>query len=200
MATSALWDRIASTESEEERGPLREHVVLLNMSVARAIARRYRSRGIVLDDLQQVALLGLVKAVNGFDPGMGKDFLSYAVPTINGEVKRHFRDHGWMVRPPRRVQELQARIHVASDESAQALGRAPRATEVAAGLGVPVADVLEALTCNGFSPVSLDVPLGEPGSATSLSELLPSSGDDYEEVETAMVLRQALSPCRRATC
>ena len=122
-ATASLWERIVSASSEDERSRLREDVVLLNMSVARSIASRYRSRGIVLDDLEQVACLGLVKAVNGFDPGREKDFLSYAVPTISGEVKRHFRDLGWTVRPPRRVQELQARIHAVSDETAQSLGR-----------------------------------------------------------------------------
>ncbi len=112
--TSALWERIAASQSEEERAVLREEVVLLNMSVARAIASRYRSRGILLDDLQQVACLGLVKAANRFDPSHEKDFLSFAVPTISGEVKRHFRDLGWTVRPPRRIQELQARISSAS--------------------------------------------------------------------------------------
>ena len=108
--TSSLWERIAASQSEDERALLREEVVLLNRSVALAIAARYRSRSILLDDLQQVACLGLVKAVNGFEPSHEKDFLSYAVPTISGEVKRHFRDLGWTVRPPRRIQELQARI------------------------------------------------------------------------------------------
>jgi RNA polymerase sigma-B factor len=189
--TSALWQRIATSQDEDERTLLREQVVLLNMPVARAIASRYRSKGITLDDLQQVACLGLVKAVNGFDAGFGKDFLSYAVPTISGEVKRHFRDLGWTVRPPRRVQELQARIHSVSTDS-QPLGTATQPPEIAERLGVDVSDVIEALTCNGFNPMSLDVPLGEPGSSASLGDLLPSSGSDYDDVENAIVLNAAL--------
>ncbi len=192
LETTALWERIASSQSEEERALLREEVVLVNMSVAQAIAGRYGSRGILLDDLQQVAYLGLVKAANGFDPGLEKDFLSYAVPTIRGEIKRHFRDLGWTVRPPRRVQELQSRIHSASDDSAQSLGRAPRPPEIAAELGVDVSDVLEALTCNGFNPTSLDAPVGEPESSASLGDLLTLGGNDYDEVENAMVLKDAL--------
>jgi RNA polymerase sigma-B factor len=189
--TSSLWERIASSQDEEERALLREHVVLLNMPVARAIASRYRSKGIMLDDLQQVACLGLVKAVNGFDPSFGKDFLSYAVPTMSGEVKRHFRDLGWTVRPPRRVQELQARIHSVSTDS-EPLDPAAQPPEIAERLGVDVRDVIEALTCNGFNPMSLDVPLGEPGSSASLGDLLPSDRSDYEDVENAIVLNAAL--------
>ena len=107
-----------------------------NAGVARSMASRYRNRGIDLDDLEQVALLGLTKAAQRFDPDAGHDFLSYAVPTIRGELRRHFRDAGWMVRPPRRVQDLQARISRAQDELEAALGRSPRPSEVAAHLGV----------------------------------------------------------------
>jgi RNA polymerase sigma-B factor len=192
LETTELWERIASSQSEEERARLREEVVLLNMSVAQAIAGRYGSRGILLDDLQQVAYLGLVKAANGFDPDLEKDFLSYAVPTIRGEIKRHFRDLGWTVRPPRRVQELQAKINSASEDSAQVLGRAPRPPEIAEHLGVDVSDVIEALTCNGFSPTSLDAPLGDPGSSASLGGLLTTDGNDYVELENSMVLKEAL--------
>ena len=186
-----MWEQIVSATSEEERRRLREDVVLLNMSVARSIAGRYRSRGIVLDDLEQVACLGLVKAANGFDPERGRDFLSYAVPTITGEVKRYFRDLGWAVRPPRRVQELQARIHSASDTT-PSLGGPAQPQEIAARLGAPLGDVVEALTCNGFSPMSLNVPLGESASSASLGDLLPSDGGDYDDVENSMVLNQAL--------
>ncbi len=190
--TSSLWQQVAASQSEEERGRLREEVILLNISVALAIAGRYRSRGIMLDDLEQVACLGLVKAAKGFDPGAGKDFLTYAVPTISGEVKRYFRDHGWTVRPPRRIQELQARISSISEDSAQSLGRPARPAEIAARLGVDVSDVIEALTCTAFSPVSLDTPLGEPGSSASLGDLLGSDREDCAEVEDTIVLTDAL--------
>jgi RNA polymerase sigma-B factor len=191
--TSALWERVTSSASEDEGALLREEVVLLNLSVALAIAARYRSKGIPLDDLRQVASLGLVKAANRFDPTMGRDFLSYAVPTISGEVKRHFRDRGWTVRPPRRVQELQARISAVSADSTQSPGSLARPTEVAAQLGVDVSEVIEALTCNGFSPMSLDVPLGEPGVSDSFGDLLSSGRDDFTHVENVIVLREALA-------
>ena len=188
-----LWERIASSASDEEDTLLREEVVLLNLSVAVAIASRYRSKGIPLDDLRQVASLGLVKAANGFDPTVGRDFLSYAVPTISGEVKRHFRDRGWTVRPPRRVQELQARISSVSADSTQSPGSLARPAEVAARLGVDVNEVIEALTCNGFSPMSLDLPVGEPGSSASFGDLLSSGRDDYGHAENVIVLREALA-------
>jgi RNA polymerase sigma-B factor len=111
------------------------------MGVATAIAARYRTRGIATEDLQQVAYLALVKAAHGYDPEVGHDFLSYAVPTIRGEIKRHFRDLGWMVRPPRRIQELQARISTADAELSQWLGRSPRPSEIAATLGEDPDDV-----------------------------------------------------------
>ena len=106
--TARLLAELHATSDEEEKKALRAEVVVLNMGVARAIAHRYRQRGLAEDDLVQVAYVGLVKAVNGFDPSHERDFLSYAVPTVTGEVKRHFRDFGWTVRPPRRVQVIEA--------------------------------------------------------------------------------------------
>ena len=107
--TARLLAELHRTDDEREKKALRAEVVVLNMGVARAIAHRYRQRGLAEDDLVQAAYVGLVKAVNGFDPSHERDFLSYAVPTVTGEVKRYFRDFGWAVRPPRRVQELQGR-------------------------------------------------------------------------------------------
>ncbi|HET9827751.1 MAG TPA: sigma-70 family RNA polymerase sigma factor [Nocardioidaceae bacterium] len=156
----------------DERRRLIEEVVTANMGVATAIAGRYRTRGIATEDLQQVAYLALVKAAHGYDPEVGHDFLSYAVPTIRGEIKRHFRDLGWMVRPPRRVQELQARISTADAELSQWLGRSPRPSEIAARLGEDPDDVNEALATVGcFTPSSLDRPAGEDGTMT-ISDLL----------------------------
>ncbi len=191
--TATLWERVSATENEQERARLREEIVVLNMPIARAIANRYRSRGLALEDLEQVAMLGLVKAVRGFDPTQQKDFLSYAVPTASGEVKRYFRDFGWTVRPPRRVQELQSRINAAvlPDESE---GRVAHPAAIAARLSEDVDRVVEAMACNGaFSPSSLDAPLGPSGSSESLGDLLTARRSDYHQVETGMVLQQALS-------
>ncbi len=192
--TTTLWQRITSSQSEAERDGLREEIVLVNLPVAQGIARRYGSRGMPLEDLEQVACLGLVKAVRGFDPARQNDFLGYAVPTVSGEVKRYFRDFGWTVRPPRRVQELQARINSVSNDTAQTLGRDARPTEVAARLGVELSDVLESMTCRGaFTPTSLDTPVGEAGSSESLGDLLAHGGDDFVDAENALVLKRAMS-------
>ena len=103
----------------------------MHLDLAHAEAARYRSRGIPLDDLRQVAALALTKAARGYDVTTGHDFLSYAVPTIRGELRKHFRDHGWMIRPPRRIQELQARINAAEAELSYRLGRSPQPVEIA---------------------------------------------------------------------
>src|SRR3954454_21592601 len=108
--TARLLRGLHSTDDERERAALRAEVVVLNRGVARAISHRYRQRRLAEDDLVQAAYVGLVKAVNGFDPSHERDFLSYAAPTVTGEVKRYFRDFGCAVRPPRRVQELQVQI------------------------------------------------------------------------------------------
>lgn len=134
-------------------------VVALNLPVARDIARGYRNRGIADDDLDQVASLGLVKAVRAFDPTLGDDFLSFAVPTLRGELRRHFRDAGWTVRPPRSVQETQAAAVSAEAELSQRLGRQPGVEEIAAHLGLTVTLVRDALTADGcYAPLSLDAP------------------------------------------
>lgn len=190
--TARLLDKIQTTEDEHERELLREEVVILNMGVARAIAHRYRQRGLNLDDLVQVAYVGLVKAVNGFEPQHERDFLSYAVPTVSGEVKRYFRDFGWTVRPPRRVQELQGQIAKTSNELSQQLGRSPRPSEVAGALDVEVDAVIEALAADGcFTPSSLDIPVGEDGSAT-LGELMHDESEDFGSAEARIMLGPAV--------
>lgn len=139
------------------RREIEDEIIRLNLVVALQVARRYEGRGIEADDLRQVASLGLVKAVRAYDPDKATDFLSFAVPTIRGEVRRWFRDRGWMVRPPRSVQEIQADINAANETLVQELGRAARPSELAAHLGVDVDKVIEALSASGFFSVdSLD--------------------------------------------
>ena len=166
--------------------------MLENLEVARALSRRYRHRSVDPADLEQVAYVGLVRAVERYDPTRGTDFLSFAVPTISGELKRHFRDRGWYVRPPRRITELQAGISRATEELSQSLGRSPRAREVAEALGCPEEDVIEALACDGaFAPSSLDVPVGHDGTLT-LGATLAADEHDIEQCETRMVLGPAV--------
>jgi RNA polymerase sigma-B factor len=198
--TLDLLQRAASAGPEERRRLLDE-VVTTNMCVATAIAARYRTRGIPTEDLQQVAYLALVKATRGYDAEVGNDFLSYAVPTIRGEIKRHFRDLGWTVRPPRRIQELQSRITVADAQLSQQLGRSPRPSEVAEHLGEDLENVNEALATVGcFTPSSLDRPAGENGTMT-VSDLLGGEDLAHGAVEAramlAPVVRQLAERDRR---
>jgi RNA polymerase sigma-B factor len=190
--TARLLAEIHASDDEAERASLRAEVVVLNMGVARAIAHRYRQRGLAEDDLVQAAYVGLVKAVNGFDPSHERDFLSYAVPTVTGEVKRYFRDFGWAVRPPRRVQELQGQIAKASSELTQRLGRSPKPSEVAEELGLEIESVIEALAADGaFTPASLDVPVGADGAAT-LGDLMPDDSEGLESAEARVMLGPAV--------
>jgi RNA polymerase sigma-B factor len=182
--------RVVAPESSDSR-TLTDQLIETNAGVARSMAGRYRNRGIDLDDLEQVALLGLTKAAQRFDPTAGHDFLSYAVPTIRGELRRHFRDAGWMVRPPRRVQDLQARIARAQDELEPQLGRSPRPSEVAAHLGEELDNVVEALAADGcFTPTSLDGPVGD--GASSLGDLIGGDDRAIESAEARVVLGPVL--------
>jgi RNA polymerase sigma-B factor len=188
--TADLLARAGDADSPSDREVLIAQVVEANMRVAEAIAARYRHRGIGADDLQQVAYLALTKAARGYDASSGHDFLSYAVPTIRGELRRYFRDHGWMVRPPRRVQELQARIFAAEAELCLGLGRSPKVSEIAAHLDEPVADVEEALAAEGcFTPASLDRPLDtEDSSASTVGELLGGEETGSGAAEARVIL------------
>jgi RNA polymerase sigma-70 factor (sigma-B/F/G subfamily) len=179
----------AATADEAERERLHEEVVLLNVEVAESIVMRYRNRGVPVEDLVQVACLGLVKAVHGFDPTKSDNFLSYAVPTILGEVKRFFRDNAWVVRPPRRIQELQAEISSASARLMHETGRPPTPKEIADDLNLDVEVVSEALTADGcFAPSSLDRPAGDDATA-SLSDVLGDSDPGFDRAEAVVALR-----------
>lgn len=168
-----------------------DDVIRLNMSVAADVARRYHGRGIPVDDINQVAFLGLVKAVRGFDPTLGDDFLSYAVPTLRGEIRRYFRDSGWTIRPPRSVQEVQARVVGAESELTQRLGRAPRPSEIAVHLEVSLPLVIDAMAASGcFTPMSLDASRND-------DEARESPADKMGEVDPAFAsaeARLALAP------
>lgn len=186
--TARLLQQAFHAADSLERERLLEDVICLNMEVAESIAARYRRRGVPDEDLTQVAYVGLVKAVRGFDPSFERDFLAFAVPTIRGEVKRHFRDRGWTVRPPRRLQELQQRIGAARETMGHELGRSPRPTEVAGFLGVKVEDVIEALACQGcFAPTSLDRPTGEDGTG-ALADTLAREDGGVPGVEARHIL------------
>ena len=193
---SALSTRLltqAATEPDPvERKRLQDEVVVMHMGLARAIAARYRGRGIAEEDLTQAASMALIKAARKFDPSHGVEFLSYAVVTMKGEVKRQFRDFGWMVRPPRPIQKLQADVGKAQGELIQELGRSPRVPEVAAYLRVSEDEVLEALSADGcFAPTSLDLPLGDDGAAV-LGDTLVQEDSALDDAEARVMLMPAV--------
>lgn len=157
-ATSELLVRLSDPGCA--RREIEDEIIRINLVVAMQEARRYAGRGIEIEDLRQVASLGLVKAVRAYDPTKGTDLLAFAVPTMRGELRRWFRDRGWMVRPPRPVQDLQAGISAAQDTLAQELGRTARPSELADHLSIDVGQVIEAVSASGLFRVdSLDVKL-----------------------------------------
>jgi RNA polymerase sigma-B factor len=197
-ATARLFEESRDAPPDERRR-LEEDIVRLNMTVASDCARRYRGRGVATDDLEQVAYLGLVKAVQGFQPDRGFDFLAFAVPTIRGELRRYFRDLGWVLRPPRSIQELQSKILAAESDLAQVLGRSPRPSDLAQFLDVELDQVLDALAATGcFAPTSLDVPAleGEDALGERLGDLDPAFDSAEARVTLAAVLR-GLTPRER---
>jgi RNA polymerase sigma-B factor len=168
------------------RQQLLDEVITANIEVARSIARRYRGRGIPLEDLEQVACLALVQAANRYRPDKADNFLSFAVPTITGEVKRHFRDHGWTVRPPRRIQEVQALLN---RDPQQCAGVAESAEKIAGRLGLDPAEVTEALTAQGcFAPTSLDAPPGEDAESGLGADLVDDHYNAWSAVEARTIL------------
>jgi RNA polymerase sigma-B factor len=189
--TARALAAVAEATSERRRQELLDYVVRINMGVARTVAGRYFQRGIDEDDLIQVAYMALTRAARDFDAHRHQDFLSYAVPTIRGELKKHFRDQGWMVRPPRRVQEAQARITRAEGALFQELGRPVRPSELAAHLDMDLDDVIEALAADGcFSPSSLDRPVTANGedSGVALGDFLGETDQEAPAAEARVVL------------
>jgi len=137
----------------------RDVIIERCLPLADHIARRFSNRGEPLEDLVQVARMGLIQAVNRFDTANGADFLAFAVPTMMGEVRRHFRDHGWSVKVPRRMKELGPQLNRARDEMSQRLGRAPTASEIASYLGLDYEEVVQAqIAASAYSTLSSDAP------------------------------------------
>ena len=173
---------------------VREELVQRFMPLARRLAARYRGDREPLDDLVQVASLGLVKALDRFDPARGVAFSSYAVPTILGELKRHFRDRGWSVRVPRDLQERIARVDRAITELPGKLGRAPSVNEIADRLEVDPEEVLEAMEAgHAHHAMSLDAQAQtEEGEGIPLTERLGGSDPAFDTVEYGATITDAL--------
>ncbi len=187
-----LFERLAGLpDGDEQRLRIRGELVELHLPLVEYLARRFRNRGEWLDDLTQVATIGLIKSIDRFDLGRGVEFSTYATPTIVGEIKRHFRDKGWAVRVPRRLQELKLALTKAISDLAQRLGRAPTVAELAAHLQMSEEEVLEGLeSANAYSTVSLDAPDSGDDDAPAVAESLGMLDDALEGVE----YRESLKP------
>lgn len=191
-AAHEAFRRLSALPPGRERDTLRSDLVRAWLPMAHRIASRFRDRGEAMDDLRQVAAMGLVKAVDRYDPLRGKAFETYAVPTITGELKRHFRDHTWDVHVPRRVQDLRNQVRtVRRDLSQTAGGRAPTCAQIASAAGLSEEDVvlgMEAL--ESYSALSLDAePAGAEG-GIPLSERLGTT----DRALDVTVDREAVKP------
>lgn len=185
-SSKSAWDKQKTRElfrryKEEGDMDAREQLVMSHLNLVRFLANKFKNRGEPLDDLVQVGYLGLLKAIDRFDPERGLEFTTYATPTILGEIKRHFRDKGWSVRVPRRLQELSAKINQATDALTTQLQRSPTVDEIAEYLGTTVDDVLEAMeSSSAYTSVPLEAPSG------SDSEDTPSLLDRYATEDSAL--------------
>lgn len=168
-----LFVELAALDHDDpRRAELRERIVTEHLPVADNIARRYRNRGVPQQDLAQVAAVGLMRAVDRFDPSRGVDFMSYAVPTMIGEVRRYFRDSAWLLHVPRSLKERHTALTTAVADLTHELGRSPTATELAGRLGVPRWEVIESLlAAEAQHGASLDEPRGDDGTASALDTL-----------------------------
>jgi RNA polymerase sigma-B factor len=177
--TAELLHEAATCEGAR-RDELLDRVIVLNIGVAHAIAHRYRNRSVPVEDLEQVACMALVRAAHKFDVSQERDFLTYAVPTISGEIKRHFRDQGWTIRPPRRVQEIQSKV-VQAYHQGEEHGAPPSAAKLA--------EALQAEGC--FRPVSLDVPITEDG-RPAVDQLTADEDCDERALEARLMIGPAV--------
>jgi RNA polymerase sigma-B factor len=163
----AAFRRLRTLPDGPEKDDLRQTVVCAWLPMAHRLAGKYRNRGESLEDLRQVAAMGLVKAVDRYDPSRGKAFETYAIPTVTGELKRHFRDHTWGIHVPRRVQDLRNRVRIARRDLSQQLeGRVPTDGEIAADTGLSLEEVrtgLEALDSYRTFSLDAEVPGGDRG-------------------------------------
>jgi RNA polymerase sigma-B factor len=187
-----LFGRFAALgEDDPQRQRVRDELVEMHLPLVEYLARRFRNRGEPLDDLIQVATIGLIKSVDRFDLERGVEFSTYATPTIVGEIKRHFRDKGWAIRVPRRLQELKLALAKATSELSQQQGRAPTVAELAAHLKISEEDVLEGLeSANAYSAISLDAPDSGDEDSPAVSDSLGMTDEALEGVE----YRESLKP------
>ncbi|WP_110208739.1 RNA polymerase sigma factor SigF [Nocardioides daejeonensis] len=189
--SAALFAELSDPEAAHRHEAVRNDLIRLHLPLVDHCARRFRNRGEPYEDLVQVGTIGLIKAVDRFDLERGVEFSTYATPTIIGEIKRYFRDKGWAIRVPRRLQELRMRISSTTAELTQSLGRSPTASELAEAIGCSVEDVVDGLESgNAYSTLSLDAGDSSEDGALTMLDTLGVEDDGLEHVE----LRESLKP------
>lgn len=173
------------------RDAARDGLVHLHLPLVEHCARRFRNRGEPLEDLVQVGTIGLIKSVDRFDTGRGVEFSTYATPTIIGEIKRYFRDKGWAIRVPRRLQELRMQISSATAELTQSLGRSPTPRELAESIGCTVEEIIEGIeSSNAYSTLSLDATDDGDDSTSTMLDAIGIDDEGLEHVE----IRESIKP------
>jgi RNA polymerase sigma-B factor len=178
-----------------ERTAARDGLVTLHLALVEHCARRFRNRGEPLEDLVQVGTIGLIKSIDRFDLDRGVEFSTYATPTIIGEIKRHFRDKGWAIRVPRRLQELRMQISATTAELTQRFGRSPTVRELADAIGCSVEEIVEGLeSSNAYSTLSLDADGGGEEPGVSMLEMMGLDDVQIEHVE----IRESIKPLLEA--
>jgi RNA polymerase sigma-B factor len=184
-----LWARCAVGDRRA-----RDELIERWLPLARSVARRYERADEPFDDLMQVASLALVKAIDRYDPALGNAFSSYAVPTIAGELKRHFRDRSWAVRPPRTLQELTLRVEGAATRLTAQLDRAPTVRELAAATGNSEEEILEAMHARGGrDALSLQASIGGAGEQAELQDALGAGDSGYDQAEMRVFLAELMT-------
>lgn len=196
----SAWDKEKTRElfrrfKEEGDMDAREKLVMSHLNLVRFIANKFKNRGEPIDDLIQVGYLGLLKAIDRFDPSRGLEFTTFATPTIMGEIKRHFRDKGWSVRVPRRLQELSAKVNQATDTLTSQLQRPPTIAEIADYLDATVDEVLEAMeSSSAYSSVSLEAPSGADDDDTpSVIDRYATEDSDLAFTDDRIIIEEALA-------
>lgn len=193
-AAPMFEERAALSADDPRRAELRDQLVTRHLAVARHIAQKFAGRGEPGDDLEQVATVGLIHAVDRYDPARGIAFLAFAVPTMMGEVRRYFRDTAWAIRLPRRLSELHLALNRASRELSQSLGRAPTAKQLAEHLGITVQDVLEGLEAGqSYRATSLDDLGPDPDESSPLSAKIGVQDPELDTVENRALLAPLLA-------
>ena len=192
------WDKARTRElfslyKDKGDEAARDELIMSHLNLVRFLASKFKNRGEPLDDLIQVGTIGLIKAIDRFDPSRGLEFTTYATPTILGEIKRHFRDKGWSVRVPRRLQELSAKVNQATDDLTKELQRSPSTEEVAARLGVSVDEVLEAMeSSSAYSSVPLEAGGADEDDAPAVIDHYATVDEDLAASDDRMVVADAI--------